>query len=327
MKIAVLAGGRSPERSVSILSGKNVAEALVRSGHEVKIVDPAGKLLENAKLASEAKNGSETAFLSGNCAGKRLSEAKIELDAVFELFGVDRVFNVLHGGSGEDGRMLALLEVLGIPHNGSSPAACAVAMDKILAKRLMSESGVLTPPYTVYKKGESITLPPRYPCVVKPVNGGSSLGVTFVFRPFELERAVKEAEKYCDEVLIEAAVFGRELSVGVLRDKALAVTEIKPVSGFYDYDSKYTPQKSEEITPAPLSNDLTVKAKAMAEAAHRLLGMKNFSRVDMILEEATGLLYCLEVNAFPGMTSTSLLPQGAAAVGIGFDELCVAMLD
>ncbi len=326
IKIAVLAGGVSAEREISLRSGKNVACALFRKGYDVALIDPCRPISvsEDVFLHSESEIEAKCAFLEKYLPPS--SSAELDMSVINALKIFDKVFLALHGGAGEDGKILSALELFGISHNGSSPCACAVSMDKILSKKLLSEAGLPTPSYTVCRKGEKNVLPPRYPCVVKPSNGGSSIGVTFVFRPFELERAVKKAHEYCDEVLLEAAVFGRELTVGVLEDAPLAVTEIKPVSGFYDYENKYVQGKTVEITPALLPREVTERALSLAKRAHDALGLKNFSRTDMILEESSGLLYLLETNAQPGMTETSLLPQAAKCKGIAFDELCQKML-
>jgi D-alanine-D-alanine ligase len=203
-----------------------------------------------------------------------------------------------------------------------------MSMDKLLSQQIYSYFGILTPDYTVYKKGGSISpLPPRYPCIVKPVSGGSSLGTTLVMRPFEMKKAVENALKYCDTVLIESAIFGRELTVSILDGKPLAVTEIVKNSVFFDYKTKYTKNAAKEITPAPLPPNIYKKALKTAMNAHKALRLSNFSRTDMILEDETSLLYVLETNAIPGMTSESILPSAAKACGIDFNELCRKMLD
>ncbi len=326
IKIAVLAGGKSTEREVSLRSGKNVALALLRKGYDVALIDPSDvvRASENMILQSEAEIVARCEFFKTIPPNEGSEE--LDVGVIYALKGFDKVFLALHGGSGEDGRIQSVLDLFGIPHNGSSPCACAVSMNKILSKRLYSEAGLPTPSYTVCRKGEKTATLPKYPCVVKPVNGGSSVGVSFAFSQTELQNATEKAFEYCDEVLVEAAVFGRELTVGVLENKPLAVTEIKPISGFYDYENKYASGKTVEITPAQISNEITEQALSFAKRAHEVLGLKNFSRTDMILEESSGLLYLLETNAQPGMTETSLLPQAAAYKGINFDELCQKML-
>ena len=328
MKIAVLAGGISPEREVSLCSGKMIAAALTSRGHSVALLDPSKEspvLREQFfRTYDEIEKNSPVFDKSPPPEnGVSITESVLGL-----LKSAQRVFLALHGGDGENGNIQALLGALGIVYNGSPPSACAVAMDKILTKKLFAASGILTPEYTVYLKGQRTPpLPPRYPCVVKPANGGSSVGVSFVMRPFGLEEAVEKALGQCERVLLESAVFGRELTVGVLRDNPLAVTEINPKNGFYDYNNKYIFGRTEEITPAPLSDELTARAMRIALKAHQAVGMRNFSRTDFILEQETGLLYALEINALPGMTATSLLPQAAKYRGIDYASLCEQMLE
>ncbi len=321
MNIAVLAGGGGAEREVSLNSGKNVAKALIERGHAVALIDPVSNI-PNGEL--EFFNDSSRIEYRFEHDGVALNAAP-PINVINLLRKCDAVFPVLHGSWGEDGRLQAALELFGIPFCGSAYTACALAMDKILTKKLLAEAGILTPQYTVCTK-KRMRLPPKYPCVVKPANGGSSVGVSIVFRPFELPKALEKAFLYCDAVLMETEIVGRELTVGILENEALAVTEIKPAVGFYDYENKYIPGKTEEVTPAELSSDVTSRALSIAKRSHDALGLRNYSRVDMMLEEATGLLYVLEVNALPGMTETSLLPQSAAACGIGFSELCERMM-
>ncbi len=326
IKIAVLTGGISTERDISLLSGKNVASALLRKGYKVALIDISRPIFlsEDIFSHSEAEINAKSAFLKKNPPGT--NSAELDISVIYALKNFDKAFLALHGGSGENGKIQSVLELFGIPHNGSSPCACAVSMDKVLSKKLLNEAGLPTPAYTVCRRNKKTLTPPKYPCVVKPASGGSSIGVTFVFRPFELEHAIKKAFEYCDEVLLEAAVFGRELTVGVLEDRPLAVTEIKPISGFYDYENKYVSGKAVEMTPAELPSEVTERALTLAKRTHEVLGLKNFSRTDMILEESSGLLYILETNAQPGMTETSLLPQAAKYKCIDFDQLCQKML-
>lgn len=238
----------------------------------------------------------------------------------------DAVFICLHGGIGENGRLGALLECLGIKYFGSPPEGSADAMDKLRSKRIFESVGIPTPIYTVYSKNQNKPpMPPRFPCVVKPTGEGSSVGVTLVKTPKELTVAINAALKTSDTVLMEAEIKGREITVGILDDKPLAVTEIIPKDGFYDYKSKYTAGKTLEITPAVLPDELTARAMCLAERTHRALGLSGFSRVDMMIENKTGLIYVLEANTVPGMTATSLLPLAAEYRGIDFTELCRKM--
>jgi D-alanine-D-alanine ligase len=239
----------------------------------------------------------------------------------------DTVFPALHGGIGENGHLAALLDILGISYAGSSAKALAVTMNKADTKIYYENASILTPSYTVYKKEMKKTpCPPRYPCVVKPATAGSSIGVCFVCSENELCGAVENALKESDTVIIEERIYGRELSVSVLENKAIAVTEIIPGGAYYDYDSKYLYGGSREITPAPIPLNITLKALKIAENAHNALGLSGFSRTDLIMQKGTGRLYALETNALPGMTETSILPTAARSVGIEMSELVCRML-
>ncbi len=326
IKLAVLAGGVSSERQISLRSGRNVAKALIRQNHTVALLDTSRYVSLSENIFTQKESDIDSRYeLLANSEIPNTSE-ELDISVIFALKRCDRVFIALHGGAGEDGRLQSVLELLNIPYNGSPPLGCAVAMDKILTKRLLSESGILTPCYTVSKRNSKILSPPSYPCVVKPSNGGSSIGTAFASTENEHKAAVENAFKYCSEVLSEAVIKGKELTVGVLNDESLAVTEIIPRSGFYDYESKYIFGRTEEITPAVLPDSVTRRALTIAKRAHNTLGLRNFSRTDMIYEEASGLLYVLEVNTIPGMTETSLLPQAAKYCGIEFDELCERMM-
>lgn len=336
----VLAGGRGSERDVSVASGKRVAEALCRLKLKTALIDPISEVLvSEGHFCSDFGKLTEVSSLFYNADGKarkkRSDLIKPRLggdggcitESVIELCKTaDAVFIMLHGGIGENGRLQALFETLGIKYFGSSPEGSAAAMDKVLSKRIFESVGILTPLYTVYVRGgEGLPVPPRYPCVVKPASEGSSVGVTPVRSPEELKSAVNRALESCDKVIMEEMIKGREITVGMLSDKALAVTEIVPKGGFYDYESKYTAGKTLEITPARLSEKLTCRAMRLAERVHTALGLSGFSRIDMIVESKTDLIYVLEANTVPGMTKTSLLPLAAEYAGIGFTELCGKM--
>jgi D-alanine-D-alanine ligase len=323
MKITVLAGGNSPERQISEKSGIAVASALIRKGFEVALIDPAREYPVNDNLFFDSIAPALEFFHSSQIE----DDVHITLSALALCEKADKVFIALHGGIGENGRLSALFDCLGIKYTGSCPEALSLSMDKILSKQIYSYFGILTPDFTIYKKGENTSpLPPRYPCFVKPAVGGSSLGATLVMRPFEMKKAIEKAFSYCDTALIEVAVFGRELTVSVLEDKPLAVTEMVKDGVFFDYRTKYTKNAAKELTPAPLPQNIYEKAMKTALNAHRSLRMKNFSRTDMILESETSLLYVLETNAVPGLTDESILPSAAKSIGIGFDELCMKML-
>ena len=324
MKITVLAGGNSPERQVSEKSGIAVVSALIRKGFEVALIDPTREYPINNNCFFDSIAPALDFFHSSHIE----DDVHITSSALALCEKADKVFIALHGGIGENGRLSALFDCVGIKYTGSSHEALALSMDKVLSKQIFTYFGILTPDFTVYKKGENASpLPPRYPCFVKPAIGGSSLGATLVMRPFEMKKAVETALKYCDTVLIETAVFGRELTVSVLDDKPLAVTEIVKSGVFFDYTSKYTKNAAKELTPAPLPQNIYDKAMKTALNAHRALRMKNFSRTDMIFDPETSLLYVLETNAVPGLTNESILPSASKAVGVDFDDLCMKMLN
>ncbi len=330
MKITVLAGGYSPERDVSLLSGSLIANSLCHSGHSVALVDvffPYEGVLTDEAFTSDGnfcytipKDPPDLDELRRQVSGTALIG-----DRVLELCAIsDAVFLALHGGMGEDGRLQAILSSMGIPYTGSDFSACLAAMDKSVSKLLFRASGVPTADFTVIRSGET----PRalsYPCVVKPCSCGSSVGVSIVRNEQELSEALRLAKKYETKILIEDLIVGREFSVGILNGRALPAIEIRPKDGFYDYERKYQSGMTEEICPASLSATDAARLAETALKAHRALGLGSYSRIDFIREETTGTFICLEANTLPGMTPMSLLPQEAAAAGISYDELCLTI--
>ena len=238
---------------------------------------------------------------------------------------------VLHGKPGEDGTIQGLLEIKGVSYTGPKVLGAALGMNKLLCKKIMEYHGIKTPKYRVLRKsgfalpGENRLDGSVFPVVVKPVDEGSTIGVSVVHDEKELERAVELAFEYSDEVLIEEFIVGRELTVGVIGDKALPVIEIRPKKGFYDYESKYTKGLTEYIVPAPIPEEIAQMAKEWALLAHRALYQRGVSRSDFRLSE-DGQLYFLEVNSIPGLTETSLLPKAAAKEGISFERLAEMIL-
>lgn len=292
-RIAVLMGGWSAEREVSLVSGRAAAEALRGRGYEVSEID----------------------------VGRDLPARLAEL-------GPDAVYNALHGRYGEDGTVQGLLEIMGIPYTHSGVLASALAMDKTMAKRLFESVGLRCPEgrlTTIGALANGAIMPPPY--VIKPNREGSSVGVRIVRaaaeRPIDRNDWPFEAE-----VLVERYIPGRELTVGVLGERPLAVTEIRPRHGFYDYFAKYTEHQAEHLIPAPIPGELYDRAMEQALCAHRLLGCRGVSRADFRLDpdDADGL-YLLEVNTQPGMTPLSLVPEQAAHVGIGFADLVVRLVE
>lgn len=323
LKIAVLLGGTSEERDVSIASGAQVVAALRRRGHQVVTVDTAlGLLDEDAERALlEARVGLEpperTALvrMRGQDAGAVLSRA--------QLGDQDLLFLALHGGTGENGTLQTLLDLAELRYTGSGRVGSAVAMDKDLSKRLFRAAGVPTADWLMAPvDAATVADTLGFPVIVKPSQQGSTVGLSKVSRAEDLQPAIELALRYDREVMIERFVAGRELTVGVLGDQPLAVGEIVlGQSGVFDYTSKYQPKGAVEVFPAEVYAEITEEARRLALAAHRALKLDGYSRADFRLD-AEGRLWCLEVNTLPGMTATSLLPQSAAAMGIDFDELC-----
>ncbi|EHK70524.1 D-alanine--D-alanine ligase A [Pseudomonas psychrotolerans L19] len=323
LKIAVLLGGTSEERDVSIASGAQVVAALRRRGHQVVTVDTAlGLLDEDAERALlEARVGLEpperTALvrMRGQDAGAVLSRA--------QLGDQDLLFLALHGGTGENGTLQTLLDLAELRYTGSGRVGSAVAMDKDLSKRLFRAAGVPTADWLMAPvEAATVADTLGFPVIVKPSQQGSTVGLSKVNRAEDLQPAIELALRYDREVMIERFVAGRELTVGVLGDQPLAVGEIVlGQSGVFDYTSKYQPKGAVEVFPAEVSAEIAEEARRLALAAHRALKLDGYSRADFRLD-AEGRLWCLEVNTLPGMTATSLLPQSAAAMGIDFDELC-----
>ncbi|MDX1540291.1 MAG: D-alanine--D-alanine ligase [Geminicoccaceae bacterium] len=290
-RVAVLMGGWSAEREVSLISGRAAAEALERQGFEVEPIDADRALPE------------------------RLAAAR-----------PDVVFNALHGRYGEDGTVQGLLEIMGIPYTHSGVLASALAMDKALAKRLFESVGLRCPEgrvTSVEALARGHVAEPPY--VVKPNREGSSVGVTIV-RSAE-ERPLEQNDwPYGPEILVERYIDGRELTVAVLDDQPLEVTEIRPRRGFYDYYAKYTEAQADHLLPAELDPEVRRAALDQALVAHRALGCRGVSRADFRLADDDRTLYLLEVNTQPGMTPLSLVPEQAAHVGVSFDELVVRLV-
>jgi D-alanine-D-alanine ligase len=294
-RVTVLLGGRSAEREVSLNTGAQVADALGSLGLDVTTVDTADPGFISAITASHP----------------------------------DVVFIALHGRFGEDGTIQGLLELLDIPYAGSGVLASALAMNKVMSKHIYAQEGLSTPAYRVIRRGEpwsaaDLTSDLGPDTVVKPANEGSSVGMTIVHDPALLAEAVELAFRHDPLVLVERFEVGAEVTVGVLGNDdpvALPTLEIVPVNDFYDYESKYVPGMSRHIIPARVSDAARTECQRLAVEAHRALGCAGMSRSDTIVTP-DGMVYLLETNTIPGMTKTSLLPDAAAAAGIGFPELC-----
>jgi len=323
LRIAVLFGGLSEERDVSVASGAQVVQALTAAGHDVIAVDTARGMLDDA----DRDRLLETGVAPEPPTTDRLSLMRADAPALLartpELARVDVIFIALHGGSGEDGTLQALLDLAGIPYTGTGHMGSAYAMDKDVAKQLFRSAGVFTPDWLMMPA--ELTTVRRalgFPLVVKPNKQGSTVGLTVVRDPSGFAGAIDTASRFDDEVMLERFVPGRELTVGILNGEALAVGEIRPrLSEIFDYASKYQEGGAEEIFPADLPDKTAKRVRELGLMAHRAVKAGAYSRVDFRLDD-DGQPWCLEVNTVPGMTRTSLLPQSAQAVGIGFPELC-----
>ena len=328
MKITVLMGGESAERNVSLASGIRIVLALRSRGHEVIAFDPSNGPIseqEQHRLATSAV-GTEPPSL--DALAKTTGGAFLPgLEAIPEIANADVVFLALHGGMGEDGTIQALLDMAHVRYTGSGHLSSALAMDKDLSKKLFQAAGVQTADWLMAPASiDEVDKRLGFPVVVKPSKQGSTVGLSVVKKRDDFEAAVTEAWRYDDEVMIEQFVPGRELTVGILEDEALPVGEIKPVHEIYDYECKYTAGMAVEEFPAKLSPEQASRVQAQAVAAFKALKLKGYARIDFRLsgseDGGSGEFYCLEANTLPGMTELSLIPQGAAAAGISFPELC-----
>ncbi len=322
MKVAVLFGGTSAERDVSIASGAQVVRGLRDAGHDVIAVDTATGVLGPDR---------ERELLESGVA--RMPPERTRLDMLStgdptaltrapEIEDVDVLFLALHGGAGEGGTLQALLDLVGIPYTGSGQLASAMAMDKDVTKRLARFADIPTPDWMMAPAEEpEVARRLGYPVVVKPSKQGSTVGLSVVRQAADLGAAVALAFEYDDEVMLERFIPGRELTVPILGDDILPVGEIITKNEIFDYEAKYQEGMAEEIFPADIPDDIAAEAGRLALETHRALKLEGFSRVDFRLDEQNRL-WLLEVNTLPGMTAASLVPKSAAAAGIAFPALC-----
>lgn len=340
MKIVVMCGGLSMERDVSIASSTLICKALRDMGHQAVLVDmyfgledidiPVEQLFDRLPPLKAAKVPEEAPDLEAVRAARRWHSRSMVGQGVLELCALaDVVFLGLHGACGEDGRIQAALDLLGVPYTGSGYFGSAIAMDKNLTKKLASAAGVRTPEWRLvdYAADDVAALAAELPlpCVVKPVDSGSSIGVAIAHSREALVQAL-EANRKLGRAIVEQYVKGREIDVGVLNGRSLPSIEIIPKQGFYDYKNKYQAGATVEICPTPIAPEIEAELGATALKVHELLGLKGYSRSDFMVN-ARGEVYFLEINTLPGMTPTSLMPQEAAAVGIDFNALCRTILD
>jgi D-alanine-D-alanine ligase len=327
-------GGTSSERDVSLASGLRIAEALRSRGHEVTTIDTAHGTLARAEEQAMVASGVMRTLPPEQEALARLTSETLPAMArrLPTAGAVDVVFLGLHGGQGEDGTIQALLDLTGVPYTGSGHLASALAMDKDLSKRLFRDAGVTTADWRMARLGDGdawrtaewvaeTTAALGLPLIVKPSKQGSTVGLSLVKAAGGVVAAIEEAFRHDDEVMIEAFIAGRELTVGILGDASLPVGEIIPKHEIYDYECKYTAGMATEVFPAEISDGERTRVQAAALAAFRALKLSGCARIDFRMTEE-GTLYCLEANTLPGMTQLSLIPQAAAAAGIGFAELC-----
>jgi D-alanine-D-alanine ligase len=321
MKIAVLFGGTSEERDVSIASAAQVIPALRGLGHDVIAIDTA-----TGRLAADAEKKMLTSGVgpeppSNTALASMRASALALTNSASDMRDVDVVFLALHGGAGEDGRIQAVLDLAGLAYTGSNHIASATAMDKDLSKRLFRAAGVPTADWIMAPVlAHDIVDALGWPVVVKPNKQGSTVGLSIVREAKDLAAAIEMAERYDNEVMVERFVPGRELTVGILEGEALPVGEIITKSGIFDYQAKYQTGGAREVFPAELSEEITAELQQLAVRAHDALKLGEYSRIDFRMDPE-GRFWCLEANSLPGMTAASLLPQAARVAGIEFPKL------
>lgn len=343
MKIVVLAGGTSTERDVSFSSGRKVFGALKENGHDVILLD----VYLGYELSDEEKSAPLGALFTSNKDWIKdlgtISAQNPDIEQIKALrpdgdryfFGpnvielcqeADVVFMALHGENGENGKIQACFDLLGIKYTGTDYLSSAIAMNKAIAKDIFRAHGIPTPHGTElsrkqYEMGLT-NVEISFPLIVKACCGGSSVGCAIARTAEDYAEALKEAFKYDDTVVIEQYIMGREFSIAVMDGRAMPIIEIAPKEGFYDYKNKYQPGATVETCPANLDETATKKMQQCAERIFEVLRLRNYARIDFMMDGATGEFFALEANTLPGMTPTSLVPQEALAMGIGFNELC-----
>lgn len=343
MKIVVLAGGNSTERDVSLVSGTGVYKALKSKGHKVVMIDPYLGVadVDVINIFEDDRDWSEGV--------SKVSELNPDLEAIKALKGgeksffgsnvldicsrADVVFLALHGANGEDGRIQAAFDLMGIKYTGTDYLSSAICMDKETTKRFFESGGVSTPKGQAVHKGASdeealsISKEVGYPQIVKTCCGGSSIGVNYVYSEDDFLKAIAASFMYGDSVLVEQLIVGREFTCGIIDGKALPIVEIAPKEGTYDYKNKYQEGSTVETCPAQIPDAWTKAIQAETEKAYKVLGLHSYARIDFMVDEKTEIPFCLEANTLPGMTPTSLLPQEAAAIGMGYEDLCEYLIE
>jgi len=300
-RIGVLMGGYSSERKISLKSGSAVLKALNEVGCDVIGID----------IVEQDSN---------------------KIEATIGQANIDLAFIALHGACGEDGIIQTILDQLKVIYTGSSAEASRKAINKAISQKIFQNKGISVPKYVtlsqveVSDEGQIIQSLGSLPVIVKPACEGSSMGITIVHEPAMLRSAIKEALSFCDSVLVEKYIEGREITVGIIRDEALPIVEICPKTSYFDFEAKYEKGKTDYIVPADLSTNVTKQIQQIALSAHRLLGCSDFSRVDFMLDRQDNP-FLLEINTIPGFTETSLLPKAAKEKGLNFNELCLTLID
>ena len=344
MKIVVLCGGLSTERNISFLSGTKVCRALRNRGHQAVLVDlfmgledvteePAALFEDLPELKALTFDGTAP-DLGAVRESRKWKSPSLFGKGVLEICRLaDMVFVALHGMNGEDGRVQATFDMLGIPYTGSGYLGAAIAMDKMLTKEMVKDKGIRTPAWKTFhagaitsaedaaKSAESISAKIEAPCVIKTPTGGSSVGVYIVTNQDAVRPAVEKCLGFGPDILVEQMIEGREFTCAVLKDRALPSVEIVPKVDFYNYENKYKAGATEEICPGRCTPEVEKQMGDMALKVHNILGLRTYSRSDFIVDKYDNAWF-LEVNTLPGMTPTSLVPQEAAAVGISYEELC-----
>lgn len=334
-RVAVLMGGETSEREISLLSGKAVAEALASCNYQVFPIDVhpvrefSKRRCRDGDIPAEGRS-TPSDKLSNGLGFSNGVNGQLKLKEKLREEKIDIVFIALHGKVGEDGTIQRLLEEMNIPYTGSGVTASYLALNKIEAKRIFQEKQIPTPPFFILEKSASAqsylkNKPFELPWVVKPEREGSSIGLSIVKKIEDLAQARKLAFSYGEKILIEKYIPGKELTVGILDECPLPIIEIVPKRQFYDYQAKYTKGMTEYLVPAPLPEDIYDLTQRIALAAHQSLNCEGMSRVDMRLDEQNQP-YVLEINTIPGLTEISLLPKAAQALGISFPHLCSIIL-
>lgn len=340
-RVVVLAGGISSERDVSLSSGKMIYQALRKNGNRVILLDVYLGLTEDV-TEDIFEDGRDWSAQIGEVSENNPDISMIKAlrpDGDKNFFGpnvltlcrmADVVFMALHGENGENGKIQACFDLMGITYTGTDYVSSAICMNKSITKELFGWNGIPSPKGLSLKKGEKPDWEKidqiGFPCIVKACCGGSSVGVCIVEEKDRFDSACEEVYQYDDEIVVEEYIKGREFSVGVLEGRALPVIEIAPLQGFYDYKNKYQAGATVETCPASLNAEKAEELKTCAEKVYRILRLKNYARMDFMMNEKEEI-FCLEANTLPGMTPTSLLPQEAAAEGIDFGQLCEMIMD